>query len=89
MVSTFTSPIGIFVLALLDSTLFFSLPFGIDAAVIILSARSETLAWTVPIVATVGSMAGASITFWMGRKAGRKGSTAISINARSTGCGRG
>ncbi len=73
VVSTFTSPIGIFVLALLDSTLFFSLPFGIDAAVIILSARSETLAWTVPIVATVGSMAGASITFWMGRKAGEKG----------------
>jgi membrane protein YqaA with SNARE-associated domain len=73
VLSTFTSPIGIFVLALLDSTLFFSLPFGIDAAVIILSARNETLAWAVPIVATVGSTAGASVTFWMGRKAGEKG----------------
>ena len=33
------SPAGVVVLAALDSTLFFSLPFGIDAAVIILAAR--------------------------------------------------
>jgi membrane protein YqaA with SNARE-associated domain len=71
--STFASPVGVFILAMLDSTLFFSLPFGIDAAVIILAARSDTLAWTVPLIATVGSLLGASITFWMGRKAGDAG----------------
>ena len=36
------SPFGVVVLAALDSTLFFSLPFGIDAAVIILAAQLET-----------------------------------------------
>jgi membrane protein YqaA with SNARE-associated domain len=70
---TFTSPVGVFTLALLDSTLFFSLPFGIDAAVIILAARSDVLAWTVPLVATSGSLVGAAITFWMGRMAGDAG----------------
>jgi membrane protein DedA with SNARE-associated domain len=73
VLSTFTSPVGVFILALLDSTLFFSLPFGIDAAVIILSARSETLGWAVPLLATAGSVAGAAITFWMGRQAGEAG----------------
>ncbi len=67
------SPIGVFVLAVLDSTLFFSMPFGIDAAVIILSARMDRLAWVVPLIATAGSTAGAAITFWMGVKIGEKG----------------
>src|SRR5207237_9628049 len=69
----FTSPIGIVVLAALDSTLFFSLPFGIDAAVVILAARLRTLAWIVPVLATAGSLVGAALTFWMGVKAGEKG----------------
>jgi membrane protein YqaA with SNARE-associated domain len=73
VVATFASPAGTFVLAALDSTLFFSLPFGLDAAVIILAARSETLAWTVPLIATTGSIAGAALTFWMGRKIGDAG----------------
>ena len=37
VLATFTSPLGVFVLAALDSTLFFSVPFGIDAAVIIVA----------------------------------------------------
>src|SRR5207237_176665 len=69
----FTSPIGIVVLAALDSTLFFSLPFGIDAAVVILAARLRTLAWIVPVLATAGSLVGAALTFWMGVKVGEKG----------------
>src|SRR6059058_4735152 len=67
------SPIGVVVLAALDSTIFFSLPFGIDAAVIILAARQRSLAWVVPVLATGGSVAGAALTFWMGRKIGEKG----------------
>jgi membrane protein YqaA with SNARE-associated domain len=73
VLATFTSPLGIAVLAFLDSTMFFSLPFGIDGAVIIVAARSRQLAWAVPLVATTGSVVGAALTFWMGRKAGEKG----------------
>src|SRR5690348_5259930 len=62
----FTSPVGVFVLAALDSTMFFSFPFGIDAAVVILAARLGGLAWIVPLLATLGSVAGAALTFWMG-----------------------
>ena len=67
------SPIGVVVLAALDSTLFFSLPFGIDAAVVLLSARLHAAAWIVPLLATLGSVAGAFLTFWMGEKIGEKG----------------
>lgn len=67
------SPAGVFVLAALDSTLFFSLPFGIDAAVIILAARLRGLWWIVPLVATTGSVGGAALTFWMGSTIGDHG----------------
>ena len=67
------SPAGVFVLAALDSTLFFSLPFGIDAAVIILAARLRELWWIVPLLATSGSIVGAALTFWMGAKIGEQG----------------
>jgi membrane protein YqaA with SNARE-associated domain len=69
----FASPIGVVVLAALDSTLFFSLPFGIDAAVIILAARMHSLWWLVALLATLGSVAGAALTFWMGVKVGETG----------------
>jgi len=69
----FASPLGVFVLAALDATLFFSLPFGIDAVVIILSARLRGMAWLVPLLATAGSATGAALTFWMGVKIGDAG----------------
>jgi membrane protein YqaA with SNARE-associated domain len=69
----FASPAGVFVLAALDSTLFFSLPFGIDAAVILLAAQLRALWWIVPLIATAGSVAGAALTFWMGIKIGEQG----------------
>jgi membrane protein YqaA with SNARE-associated domain len=73
VLSVFVSPVGVVVLAALDSTLFFSLPFGIDAVVIILAARLKELAWIVPLLATTGSVAGAALTFWMGVVIGEKG----------------
>jgi len=73
IVSAFISPIGIIVLGALDSTVFFSFPFGIDAAVIVLSAKLHALAWVVPLLATAGSLAGAWLTFWMGQKIGETG----------------
>ena len=67
------TPIGVVVLGALDSTLFFSLPFGIDASVIILAARMHALWWIVPLLASAGSIAGAALTFWMGVKIGDAG----------------
>ena len=68
-----TTPLGVIILAALDSTIVFFLPLGIDAVVIILSARRTAFAWTVPLLATAGSLGGAAVTFWMGAKAGEKG----------------
>ena len=73
IITLFASPIGVVVLAALDSTIFFSLPFGIDAAVVILAARARDVWWIVPFLATAGSVAGAALTFWMGVKIGEKG----------------
>jgi len=73
ILALFASPLGVFVLAALDSTLFFSLPFGIDAAVIILAARFTDYWWLVPLLATSGSLLGAALTFWTGVKIGEQG----------------
>jgi membrane protein YqaA with SNARE-associated domain len=64
------SPIGIVVLAALDSTVFFSLPGGIDAAVVLLTVRRHATPWLVVFLATAGSVGGAALTFWMGMKIG-------------------
>src|SRR5438067_6744436 len=73
IIGLFASPAGVVVLAALDSTLFRWLPFGIDAAVILLAAQLKQFAWVVPLLATAGSIAGAWLTFWMGNKIGEKG----------------
>jgi membrane protein YqaA with SNARE-associated domain len=72
LVVLFASPLGVFVLAALDSSVFFSLPFGIDAVVIILAARRPG-AWIVPLLAAAGSVTGAALTFWLGIKIGEQG----------------
>jgi membrane protein YqaA with SNARE-associated domain len=64
---------GAFLLAALDTSMLFFLPFGIDAVVIFLSARDENLFWLYPLLATAGSLTGAAVTFWIGRKAGAAG----------------
>jgi membrane protein YqaA with SNARE-associated domain len=64
---------GAFLMAALDTSMLFFLPFGIDAVVIFLSARDEDLFWVYPILATAGSLTGAAVTFWIGRKAGGSG----------------
>ena len=64
---------GAFVMAALDSSMVFFLPFGIDTLVIYLSARRNELFWMYPILATAGSVAGAAVTYWFGEKAGEVG----------------
>ena len=64
---------GTLLLAALDSSMLFFLPFGVDAVVIYLAARSRGLFWLYPILAATGSVAGAAMTFWIGEKAGEHG----------------
>ena len=68
------SPAGIFVLAGLDSTLFFSFPGGIDAAIVLVAAQgSHERSLLIVGSAVVGSMAGAAVTFWTGARIGEHG----------------
>jgi membrane protein YqaA with SNARE-associated domain len=69
----FLTPGGLIVLAALDSTLVFFLPLGIDFVLILLAARKPELFWLYALLATVGSMAGAAATYWLGRKVGEVG----------------
>jgi membrane protein YqaA with SNARE-associated domain len=69
----FLTPPGLVVLGALDSSIIFFLPLGIDFAVIILAAKTPELFWVYAILATVGSVIGAAVTFWIGRKVGEHG----------------
>lgn len=69
----FLSPFGVVLLGVLDSSLIFFLPLGIDFVVILLSARKPELFWLYALLATVGSVIGAAGTFWLGRKVGEHG----------------
>jgi membrane protein YqaA with SNARE-associated domain len=73
IIAFIASPAGVVVLAALDSTLFFSMPGGIDAAVLLLAARRHTISWLIALLATAGSVSGAALTFWMGVKIGEHG----------------
>jgi membrane protein YqaA with SNARE-associated domain len=64
---------GVFVLGALDSSLFFFIPFGTDAVVVYLSARTPALFWLYPLVTTAGSIAGAAVTYLIGVKIGDTG----------------
>jgi membrane protein YqaA with SNARE-associated domain len=64
---------GAFLLGVLDASMLFFLPFGIDAVVIYLAARERDLFWLYPLVASAGSTTGAAVTYWIGRKIGEVG----------------
>jgi membrane protein YqaA with SNARE-associated domain len=64
---------GAALLAALDSSMLFFLPFGIDTVVIYLAARDATFFWIYPVLAATGSVIGAAVTYWAGYKAGEVG----------------
>ena len=64
---------GAFLMGALDSSMLFFLPFGIDALVIFLAARDQSLWWIYPLLAAAGSLTGAALTFWIGKKIGDVG----------------
>jgi len=67
------SPVGIGVLAALDSTVIFFFPLGIDLAMVIMGGRHPHLFWLYPIVGAAGSVAGGMTTFAIGHAAGEAG----------------
>ena len=69
----FVTPAGLVLMGALDSSLVFFLPLGIDFVLIVMSARNPDLAWLYPVLATIGSVAGAGVTYWLGRKLGEHG----------------
>jgi membrane protein YqaA with SNARE-associated domain len=69
----FVTPAGLVLMGALDSSLVFFLPLGIDFVVIIVTARNPQLFWLYAILATAGSVIGAGVTFWLGRKVGQVG----------------
>lgn len=69
----FLTPWGLLLMGALDASVVFFLPLGIDFVVIILSARKPELFWLYAALAAVGSILGASFTFWLGRKLGEAG----------------
>jgi membrane protein YqaA with SNARE-associated domain len=73
----FLTPPGLLLMGALDSSLIFFLPLGIDFAVIVLSARQPHLFWLYALLATAGSLLGAMVTFWIGRKVGEHGLTRL------------
>jgi len=71
----FLSPAGIVLMGMLDASMVFFLPLGIDFVVIVMAARRpDWFAWYA-LLATLGSIVGAAGTFWLGRRAGEKGLT--------------
>jgi membrane protein YqaA with SNARE-associated domain len=73
LLSYFLTPGGLLLMGVLDSSVVFFLPLGIDFVVIILTARKPELFWLYALLAAAGSIMGASITFWIGRKIGEAG----------------
>lgn len=67
------SVLGVCILAALDSAPFFALPFGIDAAIVIVSSRHPQTFWLIAILASFASLPGAALTFYVGRRAGELG----------------
>ena len=64
---------GLWLIAALDSTMVFFLPLAVDIAVVILASRSRQLFWLYPILASAGSICGAAITYYIGRRLGEAG----------------
>ena len=69
----FLTPAGLLAMGVLDSSLVFFLPLGIDFVVILLAARKPEWFWLYAILATMGSVIGSAFTFWVGRKVGEVG----------------
>jgi len=64
---------GLWLIAGLDSTIFFFLPVAVDIVVIVLASRHRELFWLYPIIGSLGSLCGAALTYYMGIRLGEVG----------------
>src|SRR5579862_875330 len=64
---------GLGLLAALDSTLVVVIPLAVDIAIIVLVSRTKDLFWLYPIIGSLGSICGAALTFYIGRRLGEPG----------------
>ena len=69
VVLPFLGPFGIFLAAFLDSSVL-SLPEINDLLVVASAAVHADTAWIPVILATLGSLAGCTVLFWLGRRGG-------------------
>jgi membrane protein YqaA with SNARE-associated domain len=84
LIGYFLTPAGLVVLGILDSSLVFFLPLGIDVVLILLCARSPEMFWAYALMATAGSLTGAAGTYWLGTKVGEEGLSRWIGNTRLT-----
>jgi membrane protein YqaA with SNARE-associated domain len=73
---------GMWLLAALDSTPFFKLPFGIDAAVVVVASQHPRLFWFCGISAALASLPGALLTLHIGKRVGEVGLRRLMTDAR-------
>jgi membrane protein YqaA with SNARE-associated domain len=78
----FLTPGGLVLLGVLDASVIFFLPLGIDVVVILMAARKPHLFWLYAILAATGSAVGAAGTFWLGHEAGEHGLTRFVSSSR-------
>jgi membrane protein YqaA with SNARE-associated domain len=64
--------VGVFLLAMIDSTCLFFLPFALDAVLIILISKNREWMPVYAFVAVAGSLAGCVITYFLLRKASQE-----------------
>jgi membrane protein YqaA with SNARE-associated domain len=64
---------GVCILAALDSSLIFFLPFAVDLGVVIIAARNPELFWVYAILISLMSLLGAATTFYIGGRLGEAG----------------
>jgi len=53
----------------------FFLPAALDTVIVVMVARHRDLFWLIPLLGTLGSLVGATITYLIGRKIGEAGLT--------------
>ena len=78
----FLTPGGVLALGILDSSLIFFLPLGLDFVVILMVARHPDQAWLYPLLAVAGGLVGAAFTYWLGRTLGTRGLARVIDGAR-------
>ena len=71
--SSLSSWWGLGLIAAMDSLIIVTLPLAVDVAVILNSSRAPETFWVYPIIASIGSIFGAAVTYYLGYRAGDAG----------------